>query len=103
MMQSKAFGASGDRVVIEEYLNGREMSLLRLHRWQKYSSYRTRLRLQAYLRWRKGPNTGGMGSYSPPPFFNSALGEIINRTIMEPTVWPWPMKVGHIRALFTAA
>jgi phosphoribosylamine--glycine ligase len=34
----------------------------------------------------RGPNTGGMGSYSPPPFFNSTLGQIIMKTIMEPAV-----------------
>jgi phosphoribosylamine--glycine ligase len=34
----------------------------------------------------KGLNTGGMGSYTPPPFFNSALGHLISKTIMEPTV-----------------
>jgi phosphoribosylamine--glycine ligase len=34
----------------------------------------------------QGPNTGGMGSYSPPPFYNDVLGLIISKTIMEPAV-----------------
>ncbi|MDD5039315.1 MAG: phosphoribosylglycinamide synthetase C domain-containing protein, partial [Dehalococcoidales bacterium] len=34
----------------------------------------------------RGPNTGGMGSYSPPYFFNPALAETVNKTIMEPVV-----------------
>jgi phosphoribosylamine--glycine ligase len=34
----------------------------------------------------KGPNTGGMGSYSPPEFYNDLLGDIIMKTIMEPVI-----------------
>jgi phosphoribosylamine--glycine ligase len=86
MMQSKAFGAAGDRVVIEEHLFGREMSFF------IFTDGRTIIPMVPACDYKRifdgnqGPNTGGMGSYSPPPFYNEALRHIIIKTIMEPVV-----------------
>ena len=86
MMQAKSFGAAGSRVVIEEHLFGREMSFF------VFTDGRTVVPTIPACDYKRiyddnqGPNTGGMGSYSPPPFFNDALGHIIIKTIMEPAV-----------------
>jgi phosphoribosylamine--glycine ligase len=86
IMQAKAFGAAGNRVVIEEHLYGREMSFF------VFTDGRTVIPTVPACDYKRiydgnqGPNTGGMGSYSPPPFYNVVLGNIIMKTIMEPAV-----------------
>ncbi|HJX13863.1 MAG TPA: phosphoribosylamine--glycine ligase [Dehalococcoidales bacterium] len=86
MMEGRSFGAAGEKVVIEEYLHGREVSFF------VFTDGRTVVPTVPACDYKRihdgnrGPNTGGMGSFSPPPFFNPALGHIIGQTIMEPTV-----------------
>jgi phosphoribosylamine--glycine ligase len=86
IMQDKTFGAAGDRVIIEEYLSGREMSVF------AFSDGHTVVPMMAACDYKpaydgnKGPNTGGMGSYSPPPFLTPELAKIVREKIMEPTV-----------------
>ena len=86
MMQAKSFGAAGDRVVIEEFLTGREMSFFVFTDGKTIVPTVPACDYKRIFDSDKGPNTGGMGSYTPPPFFNPALGHIIGKTIMEPTV-----------------
>ena len=86
MMKSKAFGTSGERVVIEEYLNGREMSFFVFTDGKTVTPTVPACDYKRIFDGNKGPNTGGMGSYSPPEFYNNVLGDIIIKTIMEPTV-----------------
>jgi phosphoribosylamine--glycine ligase len=86
MMQAKSFGAAGDRVVIEEYLAGREMSFFVFTDGQTVVPTVPACDYKRIFDGDKGPNTGGMGSYTPPPFFNRALAHIIGKTIMEPAV-----------------
>jgi phosphoribosylamine--glycine ligase len=65
IMEAKAFGAAGDRVVIEEKLAGREMSYF------AFSDGRVNLPMVSACDYKRvnegdqGPNTGGMGAYSP--------------------------------------
>jgi phosphoribosylamine--glycine ligase len=86
IMQDKAFGAAGDRVIIEEYLSGSEMSVF------AFSDGHTVVPMMAACDYKpaydgnKGPNTGGMGSYSPPPFLTPELAKTVREKIMEPTV-----------------
>jgi phosphoribosylamine--glycine ligase len=86
IMEAKALGSAGDRVLIEECLIGREMSAF------VFTDGRTVLPMVPACDYKRvydgdqGPNTGGMGSYSPPQFFNQALDNIVTRTIMEPAV-----------------
>jgi phosphoribosylamine---glycine ligase len=86
MMQSKTFGAAGDRVVIEEHLFGREMSFFIFTDGRTIVPTVPACDYKRIFDDNKGPNTGGMGSYSPPPFYNKALANIIMKTIMEPVV-----------------
>ena len=86
IMKTKQFGEAGDRVVIEENLLGREMSFFVFTDGQKALPTVPACDYKRIYDGNEGPNTGGMGSYSPPPFYNSILGDIIMKTIMEPTI-----------------
>jgi len=86
MMQAKNFGAAGDRVVIEEYLNGREMSFFVFTDGKTIVPTVPACDYKRIFDGNKGPNTGGMGSYTPPPFYNALLGDIVMKTIMEPAI-----------------
>ena len=85
-MEEKSLGASGDRVVIEEHLSGREMSVF------VFTDGRTVLPLAYACDYKrvfdgdKGLNTGGMGSYSPPEFLDQKLAETVQGTIMRPAI-----------------
>ncbi len=86
IMKSKQFGEAGNRVVIEEHLLGKEMSYFVFTDGQKILPTVPACDYKRIYDGNEGPNTGGMGSYSPPPFFNEVLGDIITRTVMEPTI-----------------
>ncbi len=86
LMQKKALGASGEKVVIQENLTGREMSAF------AFSDGKTVLPLASACDYKrvydgdKGLNTGGMGSFSPPEFDTPALEKTVLDTLMKPTV-----------------
>ena len=86
LMKARVLGTAGDIVLIEEYLFGREMSFF------VFTDGHTVIPMVPACDYKRiydgdqGPNTGGMGSYSPPPFYNDVLGHIIIKTIMEPTI-----------------
>ena len=86
IMEAKAFGAAGDRVIIEERLSGREMSTF------AFTDGTTVVPMVAACDYKpvfdggQGPNTGGMGSYSPPHFYKPSLAKRVQETIMEPAV-----------------
>jgi len=85
-MEEKSLGASGDIVIIEEHLSGREMSAF------VFTDGETVLPLAYACDYKRiydgdgGPNTGGMGSYSPPYFLTQELAETVQETIMKPVV-----------------
>ena len=86
IMRSRVFGTAGDRVVIEEFLEGEEASFL------AFTDGTTVLPLASAQDHKRvcdndqGPNTGGMGAYSPAPVVTPALaGRIVNE-IMLPTL-----------------
>jgi phosphoribosylamine--glycine ligase len=84
MMQAKKFGAAGNNVVIEEHLVGREMSFFIFTDGKTIAPTVPACDYKRIYDGNQGPNTGGMGSYSPPEFYNDLLGNIIMKTIMEP-------------------
>ena len=85
-MQDKKLGASGDHVIIEEFMSGREMSIF------VFTDGKTVVPIVSACDYKRvndndqGPNTGGMGSYSPPVFDSPALQKKVMETIMIPTV-----------------
>jgi phosphoribosylamine--glycine ligase len=86
IMQARAFGAAGDRVVIEECLFGKEVSLL------AFTDGNTAIPMVPACDYKrvfdndKGLNTGGMGSYSPPGFFGQDMIDRILKTVIQPVV-----------------
>jgi phosphoribosylamine--glycine ligase len=86
IMEEKAFGAAGDRVIIEEYLSGREMSTFAFTDGHTVIPMASACDYKPAYDGNRGPNTGGMGSYSPPPFLTPALAKTVGEKIMEPAV-----------------
>ncbi|MDO8472389.1 MAG: phosphoribosylamine--glycine ligase, partial [Dehalococcoidia bacterium] len=86
IMEAKMFGRAGDRVVIEECLRGREVSLLAFTDGQTVVPMVPACDHKRVFAGDTGPNTGGMGSYSPPLVFGEAMIESVRRTIMEPVI-----------------
>jgi phosphoribosylamine--glycine ligase len=86
ILEKKGFGSSGDRVVIEEKLHGREISLIGICDGKSCIPLETAVDHKRALDGDKGPNTGGMGAFSPAENFSST--EIVNivHSILEPTV-----------------
>ncbi len=86
MMKDKAFGNAGNLVVIEEYLEGEEASLL------AFTDGITVVPMVAAQDHKRifdndqGPNTGGMGTYAPAPVVTQAVREQVWREVLQPVV-----------------
>ena len=85
-MQGKKLGVAANQMLVEDFMKGREMSFF------AFSDGTTVLPLVSACDYKRvndgdrGPNTGGMGSYSPPVFNTPALQKKIMETIMLPTI-----------------
>ena len=86
IMEARAFGAAGDRVIIEEHLSGREMSSFAFTDGTNVVPMVAACDYKPVFDNNQGPNTGGMGSYSPPHFYSLKLDKVVEQTIMEPAV-----------------
>jgi phosphoribosylamine---glycine ligase len=86
MMADHAFGAAGARVVIEERLAGREVSMMAFCDGERFVLLETSEDHKAVGDGDVGPNTGGMGTYSPSPLVDDAMEARIVETIFAPTV-----------------
>ena len=86
IMEAKTLGAAGERVVIEEYLTGREMSSFIFTDGVTIVPTVSACDYKRAYDGDRGPNTGGMGSYSPPEFFSASLARKVQATIMAPAV-----------------
>jgi phosphoribosylamine--glycine ligase len=86
IMSQKAFGTAGDRVVIEECLKGEEASFMAFTDGKAVVPMVSSQDHKRVFDGDKGPNTGGMGAYSPAPIVTKKLERKIMETIMVPTV-----------------
>ncbi len=86
IMLERVFGAAGDSVLIEEKLDGREMSVFSFADTTTSIPSMPACDYKPVFDGNRGPNTGGMGSYCPPKFLTTGLYEKINNTIMQPAV-----------------
>jgi phosphoribosylamine--glycine ligase len=86
MMVQKKFGAAGKRVLIEEFLRGREVSFIVISDGARVRPLVTVMDHKAVYDGGKGPNTGGMGAISPSPHMNEKLYSDIMETIVFPTI-----------------
>ena len=86
IMEDKKFGSAGNELVIEEFMTGREVSALA---FVDGSHYQLMTSSQDHKRAGDGDtglNTGGMGTFSPSPFFTEEIRERCDREIFQPTV-----------------
>ena len=86
IMEAKIFGSAGDRVIIDEYLSGREVSLIAFTDGKTVSPMVPACDYKKIGDGDRGPNTGGMGSYSPPGFFSAGMTEKVTNEILLPVV-----------------
>ncbi|MBM2826693.1 MAG: Phosphoribosylamine--glycine ligase, partial [Dehalococcoidia bacterium] len=86
IMEQGAFGEAGDRVVVEEFMEGYEVSLLAFTDGETVVPMVPAQDFKRVHDGDQGPNTGGMGSYSPPSFFGLEMVDLVMRTILEPAV-----------------
>ena len=86
IMKDRAFGTAGDRVVIEECLLGKEVSLLAFTDGENVVPMVPACDYKRVLDGDQGPNTGGMGSYSPPGFFDQEMTGQVLKKIIRPVI-----------------
>lgn len=83
MLVGKKFGAAGERIVIEEFLRGREVSFIVISDGTRVQPLVSVMDHKTAYDGDKGPNTGGMGAISPSPFMTEKLfGEVMETVIM---------------------
>ena len=85
-MERRRFGAAGSRVVIEEFLTGEEISFFALCDGEHAIPLGTFQDHKAVFDGDRGPNTGGMGAYSPVPQFGAEMDARVMREVVTPTL-----------------
>ena len=86
IMQDKKFGSAGNQMVVEEFMTGREVSVLS---FVDGKTIKTMASAQDHKRAKDGDqglNTGGMGNFSPTPFYTEEVDAFCRKYIFQPTV-----------------
>jgi phosphoribosylamine--glycine ligase len=86
ILNKKAFGDAGKRLIVEEFLTGEEASFMAITDGKTVLPLATSQDHKPIFDNDKGPNTGGMGAYSPAPVVDDAMFDMVMKNIMEPTV-----------------
>lgn len=86
IMEERAFGNAGDAVVVEELLQGEEVSVLAFTDGKTIRTLAASQDHKCIYDGDEGPNTGGMGAYSPPPVYTGDLHETAVKDILEPVI-----------------
>lgn len=86
IMLDKQFGNAGNRLVIEEFMTGREVSVLSFVDGKTIKPMTSAQDHKRALDGDKGLNTGGMGTFSPSPFYTAKIDEYCMKNIYQPTV-----------------
>lgn len=86
MLEDNAFGDAGSRVVIEEFLEGEEASFIVIADGKTALAFATSQDHKARDDGDKGPNTGGMGAYSPAPVVTPEIHKTVIETVIKPTL-----------------
>ncbi|HLN88401.1 MAG TPA: phosphoribosylamine--glycine ligase, partial [Candidatus Limnocylindrales bacterium] len=95
ILVAKTFGAAGDKVVIEEFLHGEEASFMVLTDGEHVLPLASSQDHKRVFDNDRGPNTGGMGAYSPAPVVTPAIHAQIRREVLIPLLAG--LKKNHIR------
>jgi phosphoribosylamine--glycine ligase len=96
----KSFGVAGDRVVVEEFLDGPEVSLIAITDGQTVIPCQPAQDYKRVHDGDAGPNTGGMGSYSPVPACPPEIADEIVSDVIEPVVRTLDAEGGFVGALY---
>ena len=86
IMKDKAFGRAGNQVVVEEFLRGEEASFIAFTDGKTILPLPSSQDHKAIFEGDKGPNTGGMGAYSPAPVMTDEMTKRVMDEVMLPTV-----------------
>lgn len=86
IMQDKKFGSAGNRMVIEEFMTGREVSVLSFVDGRSIKIMSSAQDHKRALDGDRGLNTGGMGTFSPSPFYTKGVDEFCHKYIYQATV-----------------
>lgn len=86
MLSGESFGDAGKRVVVEEWLDGFEISFFAISDGKNFSSLPAAQDHKRLLDGDRGPNTGGMGAYAPTPLASKELIQKIEQNVIAPTL-----------------
>ncbi len=86
MLNGKSFGEAGKKIIIEEFLNGYELSVFAICDGENYKLFPAAQDHKRLLNDDKGPNTGGMGAYAPTPLIDEKLYKKIEEKVIKPTL-----------------
>ncbi len=86
MFLDKAFGASGEKVVVEEFLTGVELSALTFCDGRVIRPMVTAKDHKKIFDRDQGPNTGGMGAVAPHPLYTPEVAEMVEKQVFQPTL-----------------
>ncbi len=86
MLSGNAFGDAGKKIVVEEFLDGYELSVFAVCDGKNYVVLPAAQDHKRLLDGDKGPNTGGMGAYAPTPLVNDELYRKLDERVIKPTL-----------------
>jgi phosphoribosylamine--glycine ligase len=86
MLNGSMFGEAGSKVIVEEFLDGYELSVFAITDGTSYKILPPAQDHKRLLDHDKGPNTGGMGAYAPTPLINDELMKKIEDRVLKPTL-----------------
>lgn len=101
IMEDKKFGTAGNTMVIEEFMTGREVSVLS---FVDGKTIKIMSSAQDHKRAKDGDqglNTGGMGNFSPSPFYTKEVDEFCKNTFIRQQSMRWRQKEDHLLVLFS--
>ena len=86
MLSGNSFGEAGTSIVVEEFLDGYELSVFAICDGKDYVVLPAAQDHKRLLNGDEGPNTGGMGAYAPTPLVNDEIYSKLNTRVIEPTL-----------------
>ncbi len=86
MLSGESFGDAGKRVIVEEFLDGYELSVFAICDGEEYKLLPAAQDHKRLLDGDQGPNTGGMGAYAPTPLIDERLYQTIEEEVVKPTL-----------------
>jgi len=86
IMREQAFGEAGNQLLIEEFVEGEEASILAITDGEHAVLLPAAQDHKAVFEGDRGPNTGGMGAYAPAPVMTSKMLEVVGDKIIQPTI-----------------